>query len=99
MESWCLAKSGSDHGKQWLDKGNNLEVEPIAVADELNEWVVIQKKRQNEDNICIWSFNNWVLVSYTGVENAVWSRFSGENIENSVLNLLVLRFLLNIQVR
>lgn len=95
-----MDKSGSsDHGKQWLDKGNILEVEPIEVADKLNEWVVIQKKRQNEDNICIWGFNNWVLASYTGMENAVWSRFSGENIKNSVLNMFILRFLSNIQVR
>lgn len=28
-----------------MDKGNILEVEPIEVADELNEWVVIQKSK------------------------------------------------------
>lgn len=55
-KSRCWDKSGSsDHWKQWQDKGNILEIEPIEVAEELNEWVVIQKKRQNEDNICIWA--------------------------------------------
>lgn len=30
-----------------MDAGNNLETEPIEVAAELNERVVIQEKRQN----------------------------------------------------
>lgn len=63
-----------------MGKGNILEVEAIEVADKLNEWVMIQKKRQNEDNICIWGVSNWVVVSYTEMENAVWSKFSGEKL-------------------
>lgn len=65
-----------------MDKGNILEVKPIEVADELNEWVVIQQKRQNEGGICVWGFSNWVVVSCTRIKNAVWSRFSGENQES-----------------
>lgn len=39
--------------------------------------MVIKEKRQNEDDIFIWGFSNWVVVSCTGMKNAVWSRFSG----------------------
>lgn len=41
----------------------------------------IKEERQNEDDICIWDFSNWVMVSRTGMENSVWNRFSGKNKE------------------
>ena len=62
-----------------MDKGTILEIQPIGVADELNEWMVIQEERQNEDDIYIWGFSNWLVILCTGMENAMWGRFSGEN--------------------
>lgn len=44
--------------KQWMAKDNTLEIQPIEVAGELNEWMVIQEKRQCEGDNPYLGFSN-----------------------------------------
>lgn len=56
-----------------------MERQPTEVAGKPTELMMIQDKWKNEDDIHVWGFSKWVVVSRTGMKNAMWNTFSGKN--------------------